>query len=290
MGLGEQCERLFANVTRFYRFFESSWYKVSSLVSPFYRHPMSINLYETDALLSQYLLFHYGADHEILPYGFGPHEALEFPRRCVTENVAFEALSAQARALDVGCSVGRSSFELARHCSEVIGIDFSQNFIEAAQKLASDGKLTFHYTLEGHAVDESTATIDADIDRSRVHFEVGDAQDLRADLGEFDIVMACNLICRLPEPMRFLNRLPELVKPGGQLVITTPFSWLEEYTPRENWLGGRTADEDSFKGLSAALESSFELKRHHDMPMLIREHGRKFQWTVCQASVWHRKS
>ena len=35
--------------------------------------------------------------------------------------------------------------------------------------------------------------------------------------------MACNLICRLPQPMQFLARLPELVKPRGQLFITTPF-------------------------------------------------------------------
>lgn len=30
------------------------------------------------------------------------------------------------RALDVGCSVGRSSFELAREYNEVVGLDFSQ--------------------------------------------------------------------------------------------------------------------------------------------------------------------
>ena len=30
------------------------------------------------------------------------------------------------QALDVGCSVGRSSFELAREYNEVVGLDFSQ--------------------------------------------------------------------------------------------------------------------------------------------------------------------
>ena len=30
------------------------------------------------------------------------------------------------RVLDVGCSVGRSSFELAREYNEVVGLDFSQ--------------------------------------------------------------------------------------------------------------------------------------------------------------------
>ena len=52
--------------------------------------------------------------------------------------------------------------------------------------------------------------------------------DLPNDLGSFDIVHAANLICRLPNPMLFLDRLPELVKEGGgSLLLATPFTWLE---------------------------------------------------------------
>src|SRR5438045_1877958 len=35
----------------------------------------------------------------------------------------------------------------------------------------------------------------------------------------------------------FLNQLPGIVKPGGQLVIASPFSWLDQYTPKRQWLG-----------------------------------------------------
>jgi 2-polyprenyl-3-methyl-5-hydroxy-6-metoxy-1,4-benzoquinol methylase len=35
------------------------------------------------------------------------------------------------RALDIGCAVGRSSFELARNFKEVVGIDFSHRFVLA---------------------------------------------------------------------------------------------------------------------------------------------------------------
>ncbi|MGB1127981.1 MAG: methyltransferase domain-containing protein, partial [Opitutales bacterium] len=124
------------------------------------------------------------------------------------------------------------------------------------------------------------------IDRSAVRFEQGDAQAIRDDIGRFDLVMACNLICRLPEPMRFLSRLAGLVKPGGQLFITTPFTWLEAYTPTENWLGDGA--QDSFAGLRDALEPAFALDGQWDMPLLIREHARKFQYTIAQASRWVR--
>ncbi|NDC01228.1 MAG: methyltransferase domain-containing protein, partial [Verrucomicrobia bacterium] len=45
------------------------------------------------------------------------------------------------RALDLGCAVGRSSFELAAKVPEVIAIDFSRAFIRAARKLAKNGSL-----------------------------------------------------------------------------------------------------------------------------------------------------
>ena len=143
-----------------------------------------------------------------------------------------------------------------------------------------------------HSADESanksegSVRLDASMIKERVHFESGDAQDLREDLGCFDLVIACNLICRLPQPLKFLDRLPQLVKPGGQLFMTTPFTWLEEYTPKENWLSNETGD--SFQGLSNALDSSFKLLKCWDMPFLIRDHSRKFQFSIAQASRWQR--
>ena len=79
------------------------------------------NLYESDELLHQYLIFHYASAEEQFPYPFGGSDALDFPKRCALEGADLSKLSEGARALDLGCSVGRSSFELARHCEEVIG-------------------------------------------------------------------------------------------------------------------------------------------------------------------------
>ena len=82
------------------------------------------------------------------------------------------------------------------------------------------------------------------------------------------------------------------MKPGGQLILTSPYTWLEDYTPRENWLGGNARDgkpRRTLDGLKGELAQSFELTRTLDLPFLIREHARKFQWSVAQASVWRRK-
>src|SRR5258708_19763664 len=79
-------------------------------------HPMSY--YETDRALSDYLLFHYGTPEQLAPYDFSPSDAFHFPVRCVTECLDLALLPSEGRALDLGCAVGRSSFELAPHCPQ----------------------------------------------------------------------------------------------------------------------------------------------------------------------------
>ena len=46
------------------------------------------NIYESERLVSEYLLFHYGKPEQILGWEFGPREALEFPARIVREKCA----------------------------------------------------------------------------------------------------------------------------------------------------------------------------------------------------------
>jgi putative 4-mercaptohistidine N1-methyltranferase len=251
---------------------------------------MTPTSYESDRLLAEYLLFHYGSAEEVLPYPFGPKEALHYPVRCVTECVARES---GGRALDLGCAVGRATFELARRCDTVLGIDLSRRFIAAAQTLQRHGAIAYERADEGELRTPLSACVPAGIDRARVSFETGDATALRDDLGAFDVVLMANLIDRLREPAKCLARLAALVNPGGELVITSPYTWLEDFTPRENWLGGRTqpqGDLTTLEGLRSALSPAFDLIGTNDLPFLIREHARKFQWSVAQASLWRRKT
>ena len=240
------------------------------------------NPYELSKLVDEYLLFHYGEPELLLPYEFGPHKALNFAVRTVSETL--DTKIERGRALDVGCSVGRSSFELSKFCGEVVGIDFSNAFIEAANDLRENKSRDYRVLIEAHQSEIAIARIPEGANPERVHFETGDAMDLRVDLGEFDVVHAANLICRLPDPLKFLHRLPSLLHPGGQLVITTPCTWLGEFTPPENW-----PDKPTIEWLEEALGESFTLDRTLDLPFLIRETARKFQWTVAQGSVWTRK-
>lgn len=249
---------------------------------------MADNIYESGRLVREYLLFHYGSAEDILPYPAGPHDALDFAVRCVDELIDPSIIPSGARALDIGCAVGRSSFQLARVCSEVVGLDYSASFIAAAERVRVEGEMEFMHAVEGERTAAAVARRPAGVDASRVLFAAGDAMALPEDLGTFDVVLAANLLCRLPDPLVFLDRLPGLVKPGGQLLMTTPFTWLEEFTPREKWIGGRdgSAGAEELEGL---LGPDFELRFAKDLPFLIREHARKFQWSVAWGTRWVRR-
>ncbi|CAM9937137.1 unnamed protein product, partial [Hapterophycus canaliculatus] len=107
---------------------------------------------------------------------------------------------------------------------------------------------------------------------------------------------------RLPKPRSFLEDLPALVKPGGVAVTISPYSWLKEYTPSSEWLGGFRekggGDEqegdfiDSFDRIRSIMEAdgAFQLEKRLPMPFLIREHARKFQWGCSDGIVWRRAS
>jgi putative 4-mercaptohistidine N1-methyltranferase len=248
--------------------------------------------YETERALSEYLLFHYGSPGQLLPWAFGPVSALSYPARCVSECLDHAALPAHARALDLGCAVGRSTFELARHCSDVLGIDYSRRFIDVARHLQQLGSISYAYREEGLLTTPATAAVPAEIDRRRVAFEPGDAQALRPDLGDFDVVLLANLVDRLRDPRACLSALASLVRPGGQVILTTPCTWLEEHTPRPHWLGGFERDGcpvRTLETLHALLDPQFILARTLDLPFLIREHARKFQWSVALATRWIRR-
>ena len=254
---------------------------------------MTVSPYENDRVVNEYLLFHYGAAGEILPFPFGPRDALDFAVRCVTECAHPDTLPANPRALDLGCAVGRSSFELSRHCDDVVGIDYSHRFIEAAKTLQRDREIVCERIDEGELTTRLKFPLPAGVRPECVSFRHGDAENLPEGLGEFDLVLMANLIDRLKYPRRCLDRLPGLVRPGGRLVITSPYTWLTEFTAKENWLGGRYVGDRAVStnaALKDHLKSGFDFHDRRDLPFLIREHSRKYQWSVAEATVWIRRS
>ena len=89
------------------------------------------NVYETDELLSMYLGLHFpssGIDEKninpILDHANAPLHGLHFPQRVARLLVALRPVRTNNRALDIGCAVGGSSFELSKTFDHVEAFDF----------------------------------------------------------------------------------------------------------------------------------------------------------------------
>lgn len=69
------------------------------------------------------------------------------------------------RALDIGCAVGRSTFELARVVEEAIGIDYSCSFVDICNELKQNGSRDYTMTTEGDLCTQLKAIVPEDIVR-----------------------------------------------------------------------------------------------------------------------------
>ena len=78
------------------------------------------------------------------------------------------------------------------------------------------------------------------------------------------------------------------------VAVISPYSWLEEYTPQSKWLGGTVRGGEAVSSAAAFVQlmggMGFELVEESDVPFLIREHARKFQWGCSHATVWRMKA
>jgi 5-histidylcysteine sulfoxide synthase/putative 4-mercaptohistidine N1-methyltranferase len=244
--------------------------------------------YESDALAAQYCDAHYGPEH------FGVSNFAVTTARICLELMKGRVMG---HALDLGCAVGRASFELARGgFQQVKGLDFSTRFFRLATRMRDEGYLRYAFPEEGEVVsfhEIGLNELGLDAVRDRVRFYQGDACNLPEKFTGYDLVLSANLIDRLYSPRRFLASIHERMNPDGLLVITSPYTWLEEYTKKEEWLGGyREAGEPvwSLDGLKEVLAPHFNMVGEpRDVPFVIRETHRKFQHTVAELTVWELK-
>ena len=256
-------------------------------------------LYETDQLVTQYLEFHYfdaasGGFDAASGRAAAPLGVPNFPRACVEATMPWVPADRRRRCLDVGCSVGRSALEFARHFGHVDAIDFSARFIQSGVRLQQGDEVLYEIATEGELTASRAVALDriglVDVGR-KVLFMQGDACNLKPIFTDYDLVFAGNLVDRLYDPALFLAEIPRRIAPGGLLVITSPYTWLEEYTPKAKWIGGRREHGEpltTFAGLSRSLAGAFTLLHRQDIPFVIRETARKHQHTIAELSVWKR--
>jgi 2-polyprenyl-6-hydroxyphenyl methylase/3-demethylubiquinone-9 3-methyltransferase len=109
------------------------------------------------------------------------------------------------RVLDVGCGGGILSEAMARRGAQVTGIDLAPQTIEVAELHALEGQLTIRYVREAA---EAHAAHSA---------------------GAYDVATCMEMLEHVPEPESVLRALHDLVRPGGDIFVSTLNRNLKSY-------------------------------------------------------------
>jgi 5-histidylcysteine sulfoxide synthase/putative 4-mercaptohistidine N1-methyltranferase len=244
------------------------------------------NTYETDKLVSEYCHMHFGPEYFAVP---------NYPQACARICLYLMQGRPQRRALEIGCAVGRATFELARGFEQVTGIDFTARFIQVADRMQDQGRISYQLAEEGDLSafhEHRLSDFGLDQFAPRTEFFQGDACNLKPIFTGYDLVAAFNLIDRLYDPEKFLRDIAGRLNQGGLLVLSSPYTWLEQFTEKKKWLGGfKRAGEPvtTLDGLQSVLSGSFRMVgQPRDVPFVIRETRRKYQHSVAQLTAWEK--
>ncbi len=251
-----------------------------------YEEKVVTDYYTTDSIIAQYCHFGWGDNRLGIE---------NYPAKCASLALEYMKDKTCKKALDIGCAIGRSSLELSRGFDEVIGVDFSARFIQEAQALVDNGVLRYIMPSEGELETFHEVTLSRfglEDEAKKVSFWQADACNLKAIYKDFDLIFGGNLIDRLYDPKKFLDAMAERINKGGLLILTSPYTWQEESTPRDKWIGGYKRDGENVttqQGLEEILDSNFRLIDTKDVPFVIQETARKHQYTIAHMTVWEKK-
>jgi SAM-dependent methyltransferase len=118
------------------------------------------------------------------------------------------------RVLDLGCGAGRHAFEMYRRGADVIAFD------QDADELAGVRDLFVAMREAGEVPDGAEADV-----------KEGDALALPFADGEFDRVVAAEILEHVPDDIGAIRELVRVTRPGGTVALTVP-RWFPEVV---NW-------------------------------------------------------
>lgn len=137
----------------------------------------------------------------------------------------------RASILEIGSGMGYLTYSLVRSGYDARGIDISETAVNRAR------------------------------DRFGDYYTRMDASDLAGENGkQYDVVIATEVIEHIPDPVKFIDSVFSLLKPGGQAIITTPNKslypagtiWASDLPPVHVWW----FSEDSMRYLAGRYGSS----------------------------------
>ncbi|AGR77555.1 putative 5-histidylcysteine sulfoxide synthase [Aliarcobacter butzleri 7h1h] len=225
-----------------------------------YKTQLNKNFYESDESISSYCDLYYGKDKLYTNY-------VDLLRPYLKD-------LKNSKALDLGCCVGRTSFELAKIYDEVLGIDFSANYINIGVKLKLYDFVNYKIKKEDKTFEERAISLkDFDLEKvkDKVSFMQGDACNLKEIYKDFDLIFYSSLIDKLYYPKKFLEDVSRRINKNGFFVFLSSHNWFNEYINENN------------------LFLEFELLDKIEVSSFIKIKNKNYENKTLLMSIWKKK-
>ncbi len=153
-------------------------------------------------------------------YTHGHHESVvkSHAERDATDSAAFllPHLNSSMRLLDIGCGPATITCDLARHVSEVVGVEPVADVLETARANAASRGVT-------------NAT-----------FKVGSVYELDFEDDSFDAAYAHQVLQHLSDPVAAIEEMVRVTKPGGVVALRDAdyrsFAWHPQPPELDRWM------------------------------------------------------
>ena len=193
------------------------------------------DLDQTRQHLSIYCWGHYGDLDPEEQQGNAPGSVVH----CLERGLSLP-ISLSVPALDLGCSVGRATFEIAERIDGLaLGVDLNFAMLKTAQNVLQTGRLSYGRRRLGLVSDRREFPMELP-GRELVDFWACDTLALPFTAGQFGMVLAINLLDCVVSPRDLLAVVRGMLQVGGSALLATPYDWSPNATPVEAWIGGHS--------------------------------------------------
>mgnify|MGYP000190075202 CR=1 FL=1 len=252
---------------------------------------LAANHYETNVDICRQLHAHYGANRAAMPLAAKNYsqQIAEQVLACVDK---YEI--AQQKCLDLGCSVGRTSFILAQHFTHLDGVDFSAGYIRHGVNLQQGKSIRYTLENEGDIIDFHEVKL-SDVDLpsgENIHFSQGDASNLKSILSGYDVILAQHILEQSYNPRLFLQNIQQRLNANGLLIVVSNYHFTEQQADKNTWLGGVKINGENvtgFEGISAILAANFTLLDQQQLTRALKVNRRNFELSFPHLTVWQLK-
>lgn len=200
--------------------------------------------------------------------------------------------------IDLGCSVGRGCFELAKSSQQLtLGIDLNIAMLRMASDVLRSRRVRYPLRQVGVVYEQREFEVHFG-NADNVDFWACDATNLPFADGTFSRCTSLNSLDSVPSPVGLLQSMSNITAADGIAQIACPYDWSSSVTAIQGWVGGHSQRAEhggisenvlrqiltepselsqQWRVLSEQDEIPWIVRLHHRSQMNYRLHGMTLQ-------------